>query len=530
MPILESKLAKKYPKIADDLNVLLDEGRRLGATEGPQRLELISEQYDQLSPNSAYLWIDPSAFQLEIEEAQIHKFSLEFAHFFRNILSLAPLIMTWLALFIAVGSYQKYILAHPNDRTSFLQLWQSGFAGTTWFTFTLAAGIDVILLTCYLLFILLVHEMERRAHTRSVAFTHRLQGKIDELLTCVATDGILHVSDQADIDKVVDAVKKVVDSATSSVQQAMDGATDTIKQFVFQASDANKLFIDKANDANKLAMSNFEQSLKTYVTDTQVAVKLVVDTATQSISSLDNKVDTLLTQQVMPLMTDFHRDMQTLHTELGNYQGRLNDLTNASQQLATASQELADASQTLTKNADDYITIGRDISAQIGSLNRTQEDLLSQIQTVASGISTAAGNMTTATTNMIKATGTIDNVTRQMQYGMQSTLNTMTTSVAQATTALANIGPRLDQTATALYQAALLLTSIRRYPNLFPWRLGRRSSQQTQPPPGPSNPPGPMGPPTRSTPQPGTPYSNPGPGPMGPPPTTPATQPGARNN
>ncbi len=489
MSILQSKLAQNHKTIAEDLEILLKEGRNLGAMEGSQRLELISEQYTQLSPNTAYLWIDPNAVQREIEDAQLHTKRMELMHFLRNVLSLAPLIATWAALFTAVNAYQRDLAMRPDDITKpFLELWQSGFNGLIWLTFTFAAGLDVVLLSLYLLSILIVHNMERRSYARSVDFVRRLQGKIDELLKCVANEGIFHVGDQADIDKVADAVKKVVDSAT-----------DSIKQTVSSASDAFKLFVDQTVDTNKQAMADFEQSYKTYIADSQTAIKLVADSSIVAINASNSKVETLFNQQVMPLMTSFHQDMGTLHTELGNYQGRLNDLTNASQQLASASTGLVQVSQTLTANADRYITIGQDIGAQIASLNTTQRDVLSQIETVASGISTAAGNMTTATTNMIVATKTVEGVSRQLDSGMRNTIslmthnvdqatqalttmtNTMTHNVDQATQALAHVAPHLYQTAVQLNNASSLLASIQRNSSRFPWFFRRRSSKKGGP-------------------------------------------------
>jgi len=128
MVISQSKLGQRYRSLADEIDQLLNEARNLGATEGAQRLEAICSQYDQLSPNVAYQWLDPGAFQREVEEAQTHGVGAEFIHFFRNVFSLAPLIVTWGALFFAVNAYQQDLTIHAADRTRpFLELWQSGF-------------------------------------------------------------------------------------------------------------------------------------------------------------------------------------------------------------------------------------------------------------------------------------------------------------------------------------------------------------------------------------------------------------------
>ncbi|HEY4035698.1 MAG TPA: hypothetical protein VGL94_17205, partial [Ktedonobacteraceae bacterium] len=64
------------------------------ANKGAQRLAIICDQYDQLTPNSAYLWIDPNTFLLEIEEHQTHRKLAQVIYFFRIFFSLAPLIAT----------------------------------------------------------------------------------------------------------------------------------------------------------------------------------------------------------------------------------------------------------------------------------------------------------------------------------------------------------------------------------------------------------------------------------------------------
>lgn len=460
MTILQTQFAKNHQDAAKDLGSLLQEGRSLGAVEGSKRLELICEQYTQLAPSTAYLWIDPNAIQVEIEEAQLRTFRVELVHFLRNVLSLAPLIATWFALFWAVYNYQKDLALNAGDRNlPFLELWQTGFNGLTWFTFTVAAALDVLLLSLYLLSILIAHQVERRAHNRAMNYMRKLQDKVEVLVNYVAAEGIYHVGDQADIDKVTDAIKKVVNEAT----------------------DAFKLFVDKANAANKVATDNLEQSFKTLMAGVQSSVKQVVDASTQSITDSNNKVEGLFTLQVVPLMTDFRQDMKTLHTELGNYQGRLTDLTIASQQLVGASQGLAGASQVLTDNADRYVAIGQDIGAQIASLNATQQEVLTGIQTVAGGIITAAGNMTNATTNMITATRMVEGVANHLDAGVKMAMKTMTDNVNNATQGLLYVGPRLEQTASNLYSAAALLASIQRNASRFPWPFGRRGNQAGRP-------------------------------------------------
>jgi methyl-accepting chemotaxis protein len=443
----QSKLAQKRKNFASQMNTLLKEGGELGATEGMQRLELICEQHDQLSPNTAYLWIDPNSIQMEIEEAQTRTFKMEFVHFCRNFFSLAPLITTWVALFIAVYSYQQDLSNYPEDRTiPFLQLWQGGFHSVTWLTFTAAAGTDVVLLILFLISILLTHDIERRAHLKAVTFVQKLQHEVDDLMKFIAEDGFKHIGDQSDIDKVVDAVKKVVDSATASVKQAVDGTTASLKQVVEQSANANKKVIEDSANANKQVLEGVEKSFKSAIVDAQQKMQQAMDASKDAMTTSNAKVEKMFTDDVAPLMKSFRTDMGTFQKELGKYQTRLNDLTSASQQLAGASQKLSVASEELTKNAERYITIGNNIDAQIASLNMTQREVVSQIGSVASNISTAAGQMSSVTGSMKNATTHVEIVAKQLNVEMQTSLQKMTTNV--------------DGFSQSMYQSASHLNSI----------------------------------------------------------------------
>src|SRR5258708_35119591 len=119
------------------IDTVLKRLKDLGATESAKRLEYIHTQYKQLTPYTAHLWLNPGAVQEEIEEAQVNLWWIHVIHYLRNICSLAPLIITWIALFDAVTGYQQDLLKNPTDNTiPFLQLWQSGFNGLSKFTFT----------------------------------------------------------------------------------------------------------------------------------------------------------------------------------------------------------------------------------------------------------------------------------------------------------------------------------------------------------------------------------------------------------
>ena len=77
------------------------------ATKGAQRIAIVCENFKFLTFEQAYHLIDPDTFQEEFEETQSYKLFIRLLNYGRIILSLAPLILTWFALFSAANGYQN---------------------------------------------------------------------------------------------------------------------------------------------------------------------------------------------------------------------------------------------------------------------------------------------------------------------------------------------------------------------------------------------------------------------------------------
>ncbi|GHO79966.1 hypothetical protein KSD_77370 [Ktedonobacter sp. SOSP1-85] len=545
MGIRESRLAQNtnYSHIATDLADLMDEGQKLGVSEGIQRVELICEQYKSLTPHSAYLWLDPPGFQHEIEDAQTNTRWMHFVRGLRNIFSLAPLITTWVGLYEGVNAYQEYI-ATPgsNKQGSFLALWQAGFDGRV-LPFTMTALLDVIFLVGYLLLILYEQYLESQVTSKAAKYTRKLQSKIDELVTCVAEEGYPLITDQSDLDRAVNGIKSVVDSTTEAlkqivnhtvtslntmmeqnfkdfrqclsentalVQTSIDNATKTqesalekveqsLDLLLYNTHTTVKQYIDDATESQNQRLERFEQALQTVLNETSTTTKEMVNAATDSVTT----VHELVTETVVPMMKDFRQDMTSLHVELANYQGRLNDLSQVGHELATASQGLAGASQSLVDNADRYVNIGQEISVQIAELNATQRDVLREIESVVGGVTTAAEHMNSASTNMISATQkiedlathlgtdfdqTIEKMSRNLEYAQtqtdhavkhleseaNKTLELTSKDLHKTSSVLAQVGPELVQSVKDLKQASEDLSDVE-----VSWPFRKRRTRST---------------------------------------------------
>ena len=165
---------RNNPKIVKQIKNFLDRSDVKG-TKGAQRVEIVCENFKFLTFEEAYRVIDPDAFQDEFEETQLHKRHVKFLNYMRIILSLLPLILTWLALFSAASGYQDYLKNHSEDGSvAFLQLWQGGFHNASplasFFTFSTTAIINVILLILLLTSTILALRLEHSAHQVSKQF------------------------------------------------------------------------------------------------------------------------------------------------------------------------------------------------------------------------------------------------------------------------------------------------------------------------------------------------------------------------
>jgi hypothetical protein len=189
MDLLQSKLAKRHSELAQEIQGLLIEAQKFGAHAGVQRMEFICDQYDNVLPDIAYNWIDLNAFQNEIEESLSETLTSELIRLIRNVLLLSPLIITWFALFVATNAYQQDITLHPTDSsTPFLLLWQNGFHGLTWLTFSVVAGLDTLLLLILLILFFLAQGLDRRARSSAVKLIGKVRVAVGKLVEAIITD------------------------------------------------------------------------------------------------------------------------------------------------------------------------------------------------------------------------------------------------------------------------------------------------------------------------------------------------------
>ena len=344
------------------------------ATKGAQRIAIVCENFKFLTFEQAYHLIDPDTFQEEFEETQSYKLFIKLLNYGRIILSLAPLILTWFALFSAANGYQNDLIKYPDDRTeAFLQLWQNGFHHTTSFTFSLTALIDVILLLLLLTSSVFILGLEYRAQQASKRFAEDLRNVTEGLLKAVNTAGVSPVTSQADIDKIVKAVRVALGGVFTTTEDVIKKALDVVL---------------KAND----------------------------------------RVEQLFTNQVQPLFTKFEQNVSTFHLDVNQLTQEVSTIATASTALAAASTGMVSSAADLATSATTMQTSVQKIDQHIIDLNKTEKEMVAKIeasqQRVASEMNRAAASIDTAATKVTGSAGILDQAAQRVE-NVGQTLSTI---------------------------------------------------------------------------------------------------------
>lgn len=334
-------------------------------TKGAQRVGVVCENFKVLTFEQAYRLIDPDAFQEEFEETQAYKAPIKLLNYLRIILSLAPLILTWFALFAAANGYQTDLIKHPDDRTeAFLQLWQEGFHHTTSFTFSLTAIIDVALLFLLLTSSIVILALEYRARQASRQFAEDLRGVTEGLLQAVNSEGVSPVTSQADIDKIVKAVRVALGSVFITTEETIKKALDVV---------------------------------------------LIAN----------NRVEQLFTNQVQPLFTKFEQNVSTFHLDVNKLTQEVTTIAAANTTLAANSMKMAGSAADMAAHATDLHSTMQKVDQHVVDLSRTEGEMVTKIeasqQKVVTEMSKVTSSMHTAATNVAGAADKMDQAAQKVE-------------------------------------------------------------------------------------------------------------------
>lgn len=311
-----------------------------GAKDGAKRLQVVAKHIQDLTVEGAFQYLRRDEIVEELEN-QPHEY-LSILRFFRNVLSIAPIVITWLALGAAAIAYQSDLADtrhYPNDLYQpFLLLWQEGFHGRIP-PFADAAFLDFIALLALVVLIIIIPILEWRNRNElhfSLESLH-FDATIDELLAAIGQDGAnAHLAD-SDINKISKAIEQTLQKVLLNYDRVAGEARE---------------FVKNTNQSTQNLVKNFEGNLVVFNED----VKLLTN------------------------------DLQKIDTNLNSYGQKLTELTDASNKLVGSSNDLALNAKNMADSANLSSKASQGISTQLGALNTAQQDIVNTQKLVADTI------------------------------------------------------------------------------------------------------------------------------------------------
>lgn len=429
-----SDLKKQDPNVEGNLRSLLEDAQKKGAVDSIHRLALLGRLFNKVTVEEAYQLINPDDVLQEVGEATIRKSRIGILQVLRNIFSLAPLMLTWVGLFLASSAYQQYGVLHPKDLTEpFLLLWQNSFHGLRpfgflpVFSFAEVALVDFVCLLSLLICILLIQHVESRAQKIADTFASKLETTTDLLIQVVSTAGAGSLLQDADVDRIAEAVNRaVVRAMAQSDKVALDAknfiaasevrVNATVAQFDNDLNLFNADLTQLTNNVNGLTINL--QSYNQYVQELADAGKLLAGSSTTLVTN---------TQEIA---TSAAQSTQA-SVDIGNQLSLLNSTQQSMvQEIATTQQQV------------------------VAEIDATQQQIVNQIatnqQTIAAQIEHAADSMKVVSKDTRAVAKELGQITR-------ADLQTMTDQVTQAANQVTGIAGGLSGIEQALLRAAQTL-------------------------------------------------------------------------
>ncbi len=407
MPAATSIAADAAEKQRDKALALLDalaaKAKLLGAPLGAQRASQVSSHFKRLSAKDAYQWLNPPLFKQEVEDhlsARTEKW-----YRWRNVFSLLPLILTWLALSLATLAYQQDLQVYKasDNGQSFLSLWQSGFHGNMPFSLTITntGFTDVILLALCLFFTIQAQRRESAAQRDSAAFVKQLDEATTELLKASDMLGAVMISDDVSAQSVAETIQLVI----NETMQATRDLSQRTEQLVTQLQgDLTKLH-DELN-GNQQQLEELTSATSGLTTAAEALAKNA-GTYTTIGNQLSSQIGELNTTQqgLVRELAPISGDMKTAATEVSAVSKELTaglkpSLTEMTQSVVDASTKISTVNERLKVAADEIngaaVGLGQ-VNIDVTQLNATQNALRDDLQKIgasADSVKTVAEQIT----------------------------------------------------------------------------------------------------------------------------------------
>lgn len=328
-------------RVKDQIEML----KKRGAKNGARRLDDVMQHFEHYTVEGASQHIrkDDIIDELENQPRGVLGIALSGLRFLRNVFSILPIVITWLALFFAASAYQSDLATKQSDvYQPFLLLWQEGFHGRI-LPFSEAARWDFIFLSGLIVSIILIPLLERWRLNRLHASLESFDTTIDDLLAEIGQVGAdAHLAD-SDVAKLSGIIKDAIEQTLGHLMLKYNQVAENALKHV-----------ESANESTKLLVKHFDDNLVIFNSD----VKLLTD------------------------------DLQKVDQNLDGYGQRLQELSEASNKLAGSSNDLASNAKSLAESANLNVRASEGIGERLSDLNVAQQEIIKAQKDVVQGLAT----------------------------------------------------------------------------------------------------------------------------------------------
>lgn len=375
---------------------------------------------------------DREVFIEDIEEAcagSMHRWNL-----LRTISALLPLLLTWISLAVATLLY-KGEPAQVNSSTtqviqSFLAQWQSGFGDHgSLFKFSNVAFFDAFLISCVVLFTVLVHTAEAKPKRIIKDVEPAIEQALRSLTIAIEQQGA--VINPASVQGLV---RQSAGMMSSAIQDLKAAAVDWKSAAASTESTIRDIRKDSA-DTLKTLGDEINQNLK----KTQLGIQAVLDT-------LKDEIQQVIRNEMGSILKDYQATLTEFKEQVKEYK-------DASTELVGEAKKLSAEGATLAAEAANYTSIATDIDVNMTKLEKSHTDFVNKVDGIAADMNTAAGSAKTA----------VDELDKTVVPELETTskqLKNASTQLEKASDTLATTNTQLDGTTTDLRAAGGDLRSI----------------------------------------------------------------------
>jgi hypothetical protein len=313
-------VANELRKVRDDLN---DRGAKFAS----DRLQSIDNHVDALRYDVIRDVVAPEQVYEELDFVG-GKFSRRIGAI-RNVLALAPLVLTWIALKVASEAYHAQLTQDPSlVGTPFLDLWQGGFGQQDLgLTFSTTATWDFLLLLFLLLLTILMHIREGVEERRATKITGRLNHALTQL--AIALQRHEKIRNESDIG-----------SAAQAAQKAIVQTRDSMREI----TEANKGVVEQARDSMRVLAESMANAVEAFKDDYEEFVTTQTNQARTTLQEVARQTDDVFNGKLGPNITKFA-------TAAERYEQSSTDLATAATKLSASSDRLVQT----TSGMDDHI-------------------------------------------------------------------------------------------------------------------------------------------------------------------------------